>query len=233
MNFFSLIAQLWPLAIGAAISPSITVICFALLQGPNGRRRVFAFWVGAASALLVWAILVSSFMWRFVQSLGGELEDATHILSRYERLLDLVLGSLLIAIGILRLLRRPTTKKKVHNRFSISDLKDGPLRRQVTFGAIVQGRNVTSILMFIAAQQSIVASEIADWQKVATTLIVIGVATSSIWLVLVTPQHWTDKTGGWLSPIKDWMQHNARYVEVAAAFGIGTYLIIRSLTGSI
>lgn len=233
MNFSSLVAQIWPLAIGAAISPSISVICFALSQGHNGTRRVVAFGVGAASALLVWAILVSSFMWRFVESLGGDIEDATHDLGQYERLLDFIVGCLLIGIGIIRLLRRPATEKRAHSRFSISDLKDGPLRRQVIFGAIMQGRNVTSILMFIAAQQSIVASEVADWLKVAITLTVIGVATSSVWLVLVIPYRWTDITGGWLTPIKGWMQRNAKYVEVAAAFGIGAYLVIRSLVGSI
>lgn len=232
MSFLSVLYQVLPLAIGAAISPSITVICFALLQGSEGRRRVLAFWAGATIALAVWIVLISSFIWRFIESIGGELADATHDLEQYGHLLDLGVGAALIVVGCLRLIRPPKpTDKPGRIRESLEKLKSGPLRRQALFGAIMQGRNLTSVLLFIAAQQSVVSSDLATWQKLIVTAAVVAIATASIWLVLATPSSWTDRADGWLAPVNEWIGRHARLIELAVTFTIAAYLILRSLQG--
>lgn len=227
-----MVYQVLPLAIGAAISPSITVICFALIQSTDGRKRVLAFWAGATAALALWVALISSFMWRFIESIGGELAAARHDIERFGRLLDLGVGAALIVVGCLRLIRPPRpTDKPSWLRESLEKLKSGPLRRQALFGAIMQGRNLTSVLLFIAAQQSVVSSDLATWQKLTITAAVVAIATASIWLVLVTPSSWTDRADGWLAPANEWIGRHARLIELAVTFTIAAYLILRSLQG--
>ena len=84
-------SQVWPLAVAGALSPSITVIVLALLMRPDRpRARVLAFWLGAAVAMLVWAILISSALW-------GIVTDTERDLQRFSRAIDLVLAILLLA----------------------------------------------------------------------------------------------------------------------------------------
>lgn len=233
MSFLSVLSEVWPLALAAAISPSITAICFALYRGPNGRARVLAFWAGAILGLLAWVLIISSFMWRIIQEINGHLETAAHDLDRYGRLVDLIVGVLLILFGVYRLVKRDKPKEEEEKspiRSWISGLGDGPLREQVAFGAIMQGRNVTSVLMFVAAQQIILSAEMFNAQKLLITLLVIFVATASSWMVLITPERWTNKASGWLTPGITWMTRNARYIEVTVTFALAAYLLIRVFT---
>lgn len=238
MNLVQLLAQIWPLAVSAAISPTIMIIAFALYQGHNGRQRALAFWTGAVLALLFWAAILSSFIWQAVRAISQDIEGATRAIERYGHILDLVVGVALVCVGLVRLVRHQRKKSSLvaisttsRSRISFSSFKDGPFRRQAVFGAIMQGRDVTSVLLFLAAQKDIVTSDLADWEKFGVTVWVVAVATTCIWLVFVVPKRWTQKAGGWLTPFGEWISKNAVYVEVIVAVCIGVYLIIRALLG--
>lgn len=212
------------MALGAAISPTITAIAFALLgSGSRGRMRVCAFGIGAALSMLFWVLIVSSFMWGLVVSVVKDVD-------RYSRFIDLVVGCLLVVYGILRFLNRKRESAR-RKRFDFSPLTDGPYKRQAAFGAIMQGRNVTSVLLFCAAQQRIDLAPIPLWQTALLTLFVIGVVTLSIWVVLIVPPSVITHFSRWLEPTHGWLSRNASRIEVVAAVGFGAYLIILALTG--
>lgn len=221
-------ASIWPLAIGAAISPTITLIAIALLNSDaRGRHRVLAYWAGAAASLVVWVIIVSSFMWQLVASATADVE-------RYSSVIDLGLGALLLGVGAWRVLTRKRASpagdsgSKHDSRWDVRSLGEGSLRRQFWFGMVMQGRNVTSVLLFCAAQQHIDAASLPLWQKAIVTASVIGIATASIWLVVVVPARLRGRVSEWMQPARGWLSTRSRTIETVVAIGAGLFLIIRS-----
>lgn len=213
-------SQVWPLAVAGALSPSITVIVLALLMRPDRpRARVLAFWLGAAIAMLVWAILISSALW-------GIVTDTERDLQRFSRVIDLVLAILLLAFALWRIFRKARPGAKP--RFDFSELERQGLWSEAVFGAVMQGRNVTSVLLFLAAQQHIDTAQIPAYQQLALTFIVIGIITASIWLPLLLPLKATDAIHSRLTKPRDWLEAHTKVIEVSAALLGSAYLFYRA-----
>jgi len=226
----NLLGIVLPLAVGAAISPSITVIVLALLAGDDHpRKRATAFLIGAVGVMLIWAVIISSAMWSVIQQLEGDVDRySTELVDDYSAVLDIGLGILLVAFGFWRVLAKPKSGKG-KDRFSISSLGTGKYRRQVIFGAIMQGRNFTSLLLFFSAQQHIVSAALPIYERVLVTLLVITILSASSWLPMLIPTKGTSKLRIWLLPVGDWLGAHSRTIEASAAFVFGAYLIIRWL----
>lgn len=209
----------WPLAVAGALSPSITVIVLAILMRPNRpRARALAFWVGAILAMLVWAILISSAMW-------GLVADTERDLEKFSRAIDVILAVLLIAFAIWRIAHHP--KPDAKPRIDLRALDGGSLWKEVAFGAIMQGRNFTSVLLFVAAQQHIDSARLPFGEQLALTMSVIGIMTASIWLPLLLPIRATDLLHSRLTPARAWLTTHAQAIEVGAALVGGAYLLFR------
>ncbi len=143
--------------------------------------------------MLVWAVIIWSAMWSLIKRLEADVEQfSTNLLNDYSAAIDAVLGLLLLAFGLWRLLATPKPRAE-SSRFKISDLGKGEYGRQVAFGAIMQGRNVTSLVLFFSAQQHIVSAPLPFWERVLTTLLVIGILSASTWLPMLIPTRGTSE----------------------------------------
>lgn len=213
--------EIWPMAVAGALSPTITVVVLAILMNPNRpRSRAAAFLLGAVLSMLFWAVLVSSAIW-------GVVTATEHDIERYGHALDFVLGVLLLVFAVVRLFRAPSGHSKPNPH--MKDLTDGPLRYQVLFGAIMQGRNVTSVLLFCAAAQHIDTSRLPDWQELTLTLLTIAILVASIWIPMLLPIRATDTLHSRLTPAKTWLEGHSKKIEVSAALIGSVYLIFRAL----
>lgn len=220
MRMLSVWGEIWPMAVAGALSPTITAIVLAILMNPNRpRARATAFLIGAVLSMVFWAILVSSAIWGVVTATEHEIEQYGHSL-------DFVLGVLLIVFALWRLLRKSADHAKTNPR--MKDLSDGPLRYQVLFGAVMQGRNVTSVLLFCAAQQHIDTSRLPAWQELTLTAVIIAILVSSIWLPMLLPIRATDTLHSRLVPAKAWLESHSKVIEVGAALIGGAYLLFRA-----
>jgi len=226
----SLLGIVLPLAVGAAISPSITVIVLALLASKDHpRERAAAFLVGVVGIMLIWAVIIWSAMWSLIQSLERDVDRySTELVDDYSAVIDIGLGIVLLGFGFWRLLSQPKSAKG-KDHFSISSLGTGKYRRQVIFGAIMQGRNFTSLLLFFSAQQHIVSAPLPIYERILVTLLVITILSASSWLPMLIPTKGTSKLRIWLLPVGDWLGAHSRTIEANAAFVFGAYLIIRWL----
>lgn len=209
------------MAVAGALSPSITVVVLAILMNPDRpRTRALAFWFGAVLSMLFWALLVSSAMWGLVTQTEQDFEHFGHRI-------DFVLGLALLIFAVWRIFRKSQHHEHA-NRYS-KDLDSGPLRYQVLFGAVMQGRNVTSVLLFCAAQQHIDYSKTLFWQEGLLTMSMIGIMTASIWLPIALPIRATDTLHTRLTPAKSWLAAHTEVIEVSAAFIGSAYLFYRAL----
>ena len=213
---------IWPMAVAGALSPTITVVVLAILMRPNRPRlHAFAFWCGAVLAMLVWAMLVSSAMW-------GLVTDTERDLQRFSKVIDFVLAALLLAFALWRLLVKP--RKDGESVINMSRLSEGGLWPMLAFGAVMQGRNVTSVLLFCAAQQHIDAAPLPLYQQVALTLVVIAIVTASSWIPILLPIRATDKLHSRLSPARIWLSDHTKMIEVGAALLGSAYLFARAVS---
>lgn len=212
-----------PLAIGAAISPTISALVVAMLTAhPDERRRAYAFWLGAALSMVVWVAIVSSFVFDIVESATADVRS-------YSRIVNLVIGVLLIVVGVIRIVHKPNPDR--HHKINFQALGNGSLKGQVLFGAIMQGRDVTSVLLFCAAQKQIDSADIPLWQKLVITAIVIFITTASIWLVILVPRSAFTRLDNAVAPTQSWVLRHARAIEIVAALGFGVYLVASSVIG--
>lgn len=212
----------WPLAVAGALSPSITVIVFALLMDPDQpKRRALAFWFGAIGSMFMWALIVSSALWAFVRNTENDLV-------RFSRAIDFVVAVLLLVFAVWRVRSKPHDGPAHHDY--LEKFRQGPLRYQAAFGAVMQGRNVTSVLLFCAAQQHIDTSRLPLWQNLVLTCAVIFVMTASIWIPILLPNRAADSLHGWLGPAGDWLSAHSKPIEVGAALLGSIYLFARAFS---
>lgn len=210
------------MAVAGALSPSITVIVLALLMRPDRPRlRALSFWLGTVLAMIVWAILVSSAIWGFITNTERDLQ-------RFGKVIDFAVAALLLAFALWRLLAK--RDPAATSRIDLTSLGEGRLWRQVAFGAVMQGRNVTSVLLFCAAQQHIVTAPLPLYQELTLTLVVIAIVTASSWVPILLPIRATDKLHSRLSPARIWLSDHTKIIEVGAALLGSAYLFVRAIS---
>ncbi len=209
------------MALAGALSPSITVIVLAWFMRPDRPRlRALSFWLGTVLAMLVWAILVSSAIWGFITNTERDLQ-------RFGKVIDFAVAALLLAFALWRLLAKRDPAET--SRIDLTSLGEGRLWRQVAFGAVMQGRNVTSVLLFCAAQQHIETAPLELYQQVTLTLAVIAIVTASSWAPILLPIRATDKLHSRLSPARIWLSDHTKIIEVGAALIGSAYLFVRAI----
>ncbi|MGV1036269.1 MAG: GAP family protein [Candidatus Nanopelagicales bacterium] len=226
----SLLGVVVPLAIGAAMSPTIAVLVITLLSGDSKpRKRADAFAVGALAAFLFWAAIVLTAVWSAVQSVESDIGET---ISSYTKALDIVLGGGLVAWGIYRLVRGPKVvmadAAQRHHRFSFDALATGPIWRQTTLGFIMQVRNVTTVVLYCAALQRISSSGLPLYEQLPVIALVIAIAMAAVWLPMLISVRTADEVKTKLDPVGEWLKLHGRAITIGASLVFGSYLVARA-----
>lgn len=227
---WSLLGVVVPLAIGAALSPTITVLVISLLSGRSKpRERAGAFALGAIAAFLFWAAIVLTTVWSAVQSIESDIDKT---ISDYTKTLDLVLGGGLVAWGFLRLVQGPkkdaADATRTHHRFSFGALATGPMWRQTTLGFLMQVRNVTTVVLYCAALQRISSSQLPLYEQLPVIGLVIAIAMAAVWLPMLVPVRTTDEMKTKLAPAGEWLKLHGPAITIGASIVFGSYLVVRA-----
>ncbi|MCC5954093.1 MAG: GAP family protein, partial [Acidimicrobiia bacterium] len=161
----TLLLTVLPMALGAALSPTLFLATTVLLSAEQRpRARALAFLLGAVGALVLWAVLFASAMRAAITSAAHSAFDTAR---QTGALGDLVVGLALLAVAVVVALRPPHTRTEHHRRTAA----DRPLWKVALVGAVLQGRDVSSMLLFTAALQHVTVAEV---NFVEQTLVVGG-----------------------------------------------------------
>jgi hypothetical protein len=155
-----------PLGLAGALSPVMLTEQTVLLAGPGGRRAAGRYATGAALVLLAFVgVLVL-----FGRSIALPLEphlDAT---------LDLVLGTLLVALAALLRRGRPREPRRRPPGGAI-----GP-RAALAFGVAAMATNVTTLAPVVPAAKEIAAGDLGLPGRAAAVVVLVGLASAPAWV---------------------------------------------------
>jgi hypothetical protein len=208
----SLLAEIVPMAVAAAISPVILILQLNTLTGRRPLARGAAVTVGAAGVLIV----VSS----LGVSLGGTGFSTNDAL---QGVIKLVFGGLLMAIGV-RALVRPRPPQATPASAAATSIG-----RSFAAGAIAMASNLTTFALYIPALALIAGSDLGPGERGLAALVILLITLTVAWVPLLAATLIPGATERWLPATGRWMTANDRWIKVVLGFGFGIALAVAGI----
>jgi threonine/homoserine/homoserine lactone efflux protein len=210
----SLLAEVVPLALAAAISPVIFLLQLNTLTGPRPITRGAALMAGAAIVLIIGSTL-------------GVLVGGTGFSDRptLQAVINIAFGVLLIAVGLRAILRPPKPKQ------ADPDAKPAGIGRSFLAGMGGMASNVTTFALYIPALALIAGSGLPLGQRGLAALIILLITLMVAWVPLVIAIVVPGATTRLLPALGSWMNRNDRWIQVALGLGFGIWLLVKGLSG--
>jgi hypothetical protein len=209
----SLLAQVIPLALAAAISPVVFLLQLNALTGTRPIARGSALAAGAAIVLIVGSTIGVA--------LGGTGFSGRETL---QAVINIAFGVLLVAVGLRALLRPPKPKP------TQPDTKPKSIRSAFLAGAGGMGSNVTTFALYIPALALIAGSELPLGQRGLAGLIILVITLMVAWVPLALAVAIPSASSRLLPALGNWMTANNRWIQVALGFGFGILLIAKGVS---
>jgi Sap, sulfolipid-1-addressing protein len=208
----ALLAQIVPLALGAAISPVVFLLQLTTLTGPRPLARGSALAVGAATELIV------------VSTIGVLVGD-TGLSTRdtLQAAINTAFGALLVAIGLRALVRPPKPKKPK------ADARQTSLRGSFLAGVGGMASNVTTFALYIPALALIAGSGLPLRQQGIAAAIILVITLVVAWVPLVLAVVVPGASSRLLPWLGSWMTRNNRWIQVALGLGFGVWLLVKGV----
>lgn len=208
-----------PAGIGSAMSPTLLITSVGVLSQPrHPRLKGTALLVGGIASLLLWMVIVYSAIWALLKQVESDAQS-------HQDSIDMVLGFMLLltAFYMGREKRSATDDGDPHEEKD----KDERLWHYAALGAVLQGRDITSIVLFIAALQHIAASGVPLEVKGLTLVGLSTLTLLPLWLPLVA--HITIPHGALnrAAPLVKWIRIRIRPIGMGVCMAFGLYLIVR------
>jgi threonine/homoserine/homoserine lactone efflux protein len=210
----SLLAEVVPLSLAAAISPVVFLLQLNTLTGPRPITRGAALTAGAAIVLIVGSTL-------------GVVLGGTGFSDRptLQAVINIVFGVLLIAVG-LRALLRPSKPKPAD-----PDPKPASVGRSFLAGMGGMASNVTTFALYIPALALIAGSQLPLGQRGLAGLIILLITLMVAWVPLLIAAVVPGATTRLLPALGRWMTRNDRWIQVVLGLGFGIWLLVKGLSG--
>jgi len=162
----TLLASVLPLALGAAISPTLFALELLVLAGR--RHRISRGWAvagGAFAMLVVYAVLGLTVFGHFTKHHGHSITDAA---------IDLAAALLLALLAIRSMQRRPTAAEG-HRQRSTGRMADASTLSFAGIGAGAMLLNFSTVVLFFAALHEIAHSTVTTTAKVGVGIVLMAI----------------------------------------------------------
>ncbi len=215
-----LIAKVVPLAIGAAISPTVLIVVLLVLSGrAHPRARGAAYAAGAVTVLLgLTAISLTVLRRSVTHRVGGDSVYAW---------IDLGAGVLLAAVGIRALLSAPKPKRPA------TEAEDPRphLGRFFGIGVAIMLTNFSTLVLYVPAMKEVTIAKVGDGVKVLTVVIVLGVTSILAWAPVLLDTVAPRSAARVLQPLNAFMTRHQRTLSVTVCFVFAVFFVTKGLRG--
>jgi hypothetical protein len=210
----SLLRQVVPMALAAAISPVIFLLQLNTLPGARGLVRGSALTAGAAVVLAV------------LSTIGVALGDTGFSTNdRLQAVVNIAFGVLLVAVGLRPLLRpaAPTSTNVEAKRHGIVG--------SFLAGAAAMASNLTTFALYTPALALVAGSGLPLAQRGLAALIIFLITLMVAWVPLVLAAAVPGASSRLLPALGRWMTANDRWIQVVLGFGFGIWLVAKGACG--
>lgn len=213
------LAAALPLALGAAVSPTVLVANLLVLSSPTKPRvRGLAFAVGALAVLVAIGLLALTVWHTAVQRRGAG--------STLFAWVDVVFAVLLALVGLRSMLTTPKPRPTHQDR-----LEHAPTRNFLILGVGVMLTNVTTLMLYIPAMKDISVASAGDAAKAAVAVLVLLITSLVVWVPLVLDLVAPRTADRVLSRLNRFLARHQRTLGIAVAFAFAGYLAVKGARG--
>lgn len=218
----SLLIAVLPLALGAAVSPTLLALQLLVLTGHTHRlARAWALTLGSALVLGVYSVLCVTVLERI------RPHHASHK-SATDAAVLLVSGGLLGLLAVRSLVRRPTVGER-HTSTIADRLGTASTGWFLGVGAVGMVVNFSTLVLVLAAVHEITHSTADD----ATKAVVFAVMYVIVLLPVLAPVVLVTATGSGADPAldatHDWVNGHARIIGVVIEAVFTVYLVVKGI----
>ena len=215
-------------AAGSALSPTLVVATSLVLSG--GTRavgRAVAVWVGALVALGVWALL-------FVTAARAVVAAVDRTARDVGALGDVMFGVVLLAVAATVGVHTWWARRAGHPRQAPRTPPGVPAARPLwrfgVLGFVLQGRDVSSVLLFGAAVQHLATMPATTAERVAVLAVVLVITTSPIWATILLDIRVPASLMARLRTAEAWLDTHRQEVIAGVCAVFGALLVVRGLS---
>lgn len=215
-----------PAAIGSALNPTIFAGMTAVLsEDVHPRRKGVLFLCGGVVALLVWVAILSSVLWSILKQVESDAREHLNVI-------DITLGVLLLLLAGYLVIFKPKSlfgsDAKAKTAAQEDDGRDH-IWRYGGLGFVLQVRDISSIVLFIAALEHIATAPI-DWPiKVLVLIFTMSITLTAMWLPLVAHVRIPAAFSERVAPYADWLRDHSRPIAIWVSVLFGVYLVVRGI----
>ncbi|MGB9978732.1 GAP family protein [Methanobacterium sp.] len=216
-----LLTNVLPLAIGAAVSPTVLIgIILILSMSDRPKLSGIAFYIGAI------IILLSVAAAGVLLGKGAAVASSKHpsVTSAY---FDLALGILLILLGIGRIVKKGSGGPNESRFGGKSKSPASDFIRYMILGLGMFTVNFTTTVLVFAAGKDIGVSSAGITDKVTVVIILTLMTLLVVEIPLLIYFTMPERSEKLLGVLNTWMQKNSRYLMAAVMFVFGIYLMLK------
>ena len=220
-----LLLQVLPLAIAAAVSPTVFAAAVLILSSPyHPKTKAMAMLAGGAVPFIV----IGLGLIRLFQRLQVRLPPfRIPVLSAR---LDIAFGLVLIAVAIRLLLKMPTVAERGSSQAAgAARSPDAHVLRFFAFGVWSMGTDLTTIALFVPAAHAIAGASVPVVGKIAVFVLVVAVILTPILAPLIVAFVAPDDVERVLVPIGGFARKHTRDAVLVLVAVFGAYLLTRGV----
>ena len=218
-----LLASVLPLALGAAVSPTVLIgIILILSISDRPKLSGIAFYTGAIIILL---IVVAAGM---IIGRGAEVASSKppSVASAY---FDLALGILLILFGIWKVIKKGDGAPDKNRFVGKSKSAVSDFIKYMISGLAMFTINFTTTVLVFAAGKDIGLSNAGFTDKLIVVVIITLITLLVVEIPLLIYFTMPKRSEKLLNPLNVWMQKNSRYLMAGIIFIFGIYLLVKGI----
>ncbi|MGK2939303.1 MAG: GAP family protein [Solirubrobacteraceae bacterium] len=216
-----LLATVLPLALGAAVSPTLAALVIAVLaSGDEPVRRGVALAAGAAIPL----VLIAAVVLLTMHAAGVAEPGSGH--RTLDGVVDLVFGVLLAGVAWRALQPTPTPQEQQAARAVDAA---GCTARHVALGVGIMVMNFSTLVLFVPAMKDIARADVETVQEVAAVVVVLVIVLIPAWVPVALRVAFPDRTARVLRPLGRWMHDHQRALGGWVSAALAAYLALRGV----
>ena len=212
-----LLAAVLPLALGAAVSPTLLALQLLVLSGST--RRLLRAWTLAAGSAIVLALYTV---------LGATVLKGLHAASKPHpslraAIVDFVCAGLLVALAIRSRLRRPTAGEQQESR-TAARLGNASLPWYLLVGAVGMLTNFSTLVLYLPALHEIERSPVGAPGKAGVAVVLYAITLLPVWLPVAAATVMGRRADPALDRLHDLVGAHTRQIAVTIELVFAGYL---------